>query len=148
MPKNSEILELALSYTENNPEVWFKGALAGDADGNKLAIADDPSAVCWCAMGLVSKASQELDVEMCELTEINFDALDFLYPHAPGGYISFYNDAPETTHADVVRMFKLGIADAKAKEEKDEICHFKSTLCRSKFRITQLWLPNTCARIL
>lgn len=114
MHKNYEILELALSYTENNPDTWFKGGVAGDGMGHSLVDANDPDATCWCTIGLLTKAATELNND----SESIYDVMDFLYPHVPGEFISVYNDAPETTHADIVNMFKKGIADAKAKEVK------------------------------
>ncbi len=87
------------------PERWTKGAAARDVNGGKVDAAS-PLAVCWCANGAIySKPSPYLRPGLRDSATEN---LRMLLPI--GFYVSTFNDAPTTTHADILALFDRAIA--------------------------------------
>jgi hypothetical protein len=97
-----------------NPNNWIKGNFATDAGGN-MVHPEDPPALCFCTMGAVRRAR----VDLLRTSEIVYGPLnaacwlgDWIDKHHPNIWgIACFNDAEDTTHADVLRMFDETIAD-------------------------------------
>jgi len=79
---------------------WTQGDFARDGEGNPARI--DRYAACFCAVG----ALVAVDAEP-EATPFLRDALGVCS-------ISFWNDAPERTHAEVVEAFRRAAELARA----------------------------------
>lgn len=89
------------------PEKWTKGENARDAAGNWV-WADSARAVCWCAQGAINAVAPDSLVALC-------NALGFV--NRTAGVMSnivTLNDAPTTTHADIMALFDRAIAAAEA----------------------------------
>lgn len=97
-------LTAALAKIEK-PEAWTKGFFARDQYGERVFAVSD-AAVCWCGDGAIFSLSLNFHRER--------DALEALCAAAPAAthYFPKFNDAPKTTHADVVDVFKRAIANA------------------------------------
>ena len=85
------------------PGAWTRGALARDREGNRVEC-DSVRAVCWCAGGAISRATDRRDNE----TEWR------LLTKVVGFPVSFWNDAPGRTQADVLAALDAAIELAKA----------------------------------
>lgn len=104
----SEILRAAKAKIAE-PSRWVKGAPALNADGSAV----DPwrgHAVCWCVNGAL--------VEVTRTGELMQSRASFILSQCARrrGYetASRLNDAPETTHADVMALFDEAIAWAES----------------------------------
>jgi hypothetical protein len=88
---------------------WIKGTDAVDANDNQVA-GWNSRAVRWCLLGAC-------DTEARPIPVINFLSriLDTHPAFAPLGYarIVEFNDAEETTHADVLRLIDVAIEQAE-----------------------------------
>lgn len=84
---------------------WTQGTEARTPDGF-TTNARDPNAVCFCAMGAMFKAADDL----C-LPTPRFYALK---QASPDGSIVSFNDRDTTTHKDVRAWFDRAIAQATA----------------------------------
>lgn len=82
---------------------WTKGNMARDAAGADVNPRGK-KAVCWCVVGAVMKSP------LGRLYQ--GDAIDRIY-RVVGGSIGGFNDAPTTTHADVLRVLDAAIERAK-----------------------------------
>lgn len=82
---------------------WTKGNLAHDVDGDDVRPRSK-HAVCWCVMGAVQKFSLGTWHQGGALNRIH---------GVVGGSIPEFNDAPTTTHADVLRVLDAAIEKAK-----------------------------------
>ena len=114
--KTKEILEHARALVD---EGWTQGAYARDEIGSAL-FHDDPAACKWCAIGAVYAASKcTFDPIMdapCEKTKSLEEALYKLTSSIPpiAGLktvyeISDYNDHPETTKKDILKLYNEAI---------------------------------------
>lgn len=82
---------------------WTKGASARDATGDDV----DPRserAVCWCVVGAVVKSTLGMLHQEAALNQVH-DVVDEPIPE--------FNDAPTSTHADVLRALDAAIERAK-----------------------------------
>lgn len=94
------------------PENWTKGAHARDSEGVDV-WPDDSSSVCFCASGAVRLASSGSALELF----IGQKMLEECLPPSLGyDQIPSFNDAPETTHADVLALFDRAIAACDTNE--------------------------------
>ncbi len=84
-----------------SPEKWTQGEMARDADGN-MTISEDKT-VCRCALG-ACMSIQAGDGYRAMRASLN--------AQLPAGHIRVheFNDAPKTTHADVLALFDRAIA--------------------------------------
>jgi hypothetical protein len=89
------------------PGSWTKWALACDEDGHEVDE-DSPAARQWCMLGAYEEARSgsvyaALRAVVC----------------AERGYegLADFNDAPETTHADVLAVYDRAIALAEKQEQ-------------------------------
>lgn len=79
---------------------WTQEYLARDA-ANCPVSEVDPSAVCWCAFGVIGAVSS-MDTWMAAIG---------IFGRAIGERaIGYWNDAPERTHAEVLAAFDKAIA--------------------------------------
>jgi hypothetical protein len=101
-----KILEAARKVIET-PEKWTKGFFAQTSEGVNC-YTDSPHAVCFCASGAVQKAWLENGAGVYEARAI----LSSIVSNYKGG-IPEFNDALETTHADVLEVFDTAIEVAK-----------------------------------
>jgi hypothetical protein len=86
---------------------WTKGAIARNVHGSATAESDS-DAVCWCLNGAICKAERDAGLWPL-LSESNTSVQDFIYPVIPAEYISYYNDAEETTHSDLMSTLDKAI---------------------------------------
>lgn len=108
--KTSEILKAAKAKIAD-PANWIKGDSARNRDGWSVPAASD-SAVCWCAIGAIWAVVEPTD----KVTQTQAEKL--LSTRGDGEGIGTWNDAPTTTHFDVMRRFDLAIAQAEVNELK------------------------------
>ncbi len=94
-----EILKAARALIDRE-EKWTRGAVARTAHGYQVQSIDD-SAVQFCILGALAKASNNW--KLCLMAG---DSLRGLLKTA----IQEFNDAPTTTHADVLALFDRAIA--------------------------------------
>ena len=88
-----------------NPKSWGKMSYAVDGQGNDVD-ATDPGAVCFCMLGALQRAAGNTDWTHSPATL-------FLGHYVPDtGFISTFNDDPDTTHEDVLAVFDKAIAAA------------------------------------
>lgn len=112
MTKTSELLRAAKAKIED-PKRWTKGDTALDSRGERVG-ARDATACCWCSMGALSAAGAIVptgdDPATCMLRRC-------IMPRKPyGASLVEFNDAPATTHADVMALFERAIAMAESEE--------------------------------
>ena len=87
-----------------DPEHWTKRWFARTATDAKC-MALSVRAVKWCAVGA------------CETVGADYGrAWSLLRENAPGGSLPALNDAPETTHADIMALFDRAIEAAEQEE--------------------------------
>lgn len=84
---------------------WTRYDLAHDVDGVEIGPRSE-NAVCWCVMGAVHKFSPGVAPGVG-------GALNLVH-NAVGGPIPEFNDDPETTHADVLRVLDVAIEKAQS----------------------------------
>lgn len=87
----------------DSPEKWTKRAFARDKTGGVVSEFSD-DAVCWCLLGAAVKCHNYNDefAHACEKLE---QAVDTLFSHF--GQASVFNDAADTTFADVRKVLEL-----------------------------------------
>jgi len=85
----------------SDPERWTKGTSARSINGVPIHPLNH-NATCWCSFGaiekVVSDSNRRLVHDICWLTK-----------YTGVSYIE-YNDLPETTHEDIMKMFDGAIA--------------------------------------
>lgn len=91
------------------PEAWTKGSYARTAAGNPIGHYC-ANATCFCMMGATYHATPAdagdvgIDLEMQSVGFISA-AIRELFPiRTPYGHIPRFNDDPDTTHEDVLRV--------------------------------------------
>ena len=94
----------------STPERWTKGWSARDAAGNRLATTD-PDAVCWCAGGAVERITGG-STQSGGKAEI---VLAIVLPDK-AICLGLWNDAPSTTHADILALYDRAIALEEARQ--------------------------------
>lgn len=109
------LLEQALALDEllSDPARWAKKYYAYNAEGMQCD-ADDPEAVCWCLDGAVFKVvidPESLQGDTTPLTRLINDAIAEV---SSIGHTVFFNDAVETTHADIRRLTQRVVELANA----------------------------------
>lgn len=97
------MLEVAKALI-SSPEKWTQGVSARDARGRHVDYGSQ-QARCWCVLGAMMKIDVGLDnffgrqgaIWLLEKT------MKSIWPSYSG--LGSWNDAPERTHADVMRLF-------------------------------------------
>lgn len=92
-----EVLVAARALIDT-PEKWTKGSMGRTASG-ACVVASHRDACRWCAIGAVIRVDGSVGYRA-------WDALDA----ASGSAAPMFNDAPSTTHADVMNLFDRAIA--------------------------------------
>lgn len=96
----------------DHPAAWTQGESARDAGGDPCAAVDDVAA-CWCALGSI-EACRAWENETQALITLSGVARDLGHDSIGGSCTAMLNDAPETTHADVLALYDLAIERAEA----------------------------------
>jgi hypothetical protein len=105
----AELLKAARAKIEK-PENWTKGTNARDANGNPTA-AYSPAAVCFCAIGAIHSITMPRTLPNLDARTAMVRALMHFHPNC---FVSDFNDAPTTTHANVLALFDEAIANEEA----------------------------------
>jgi hypothetical protein len=84
----------------SRPENWIKGGYAKDLGGNSVC-SDSYSAVCWCIFGAIGEDTFEGNEEVIHHT---------LKTLTPAYSVLDFNDDPNTTYEDVIRVLDKAIA--------------------------------------
>ena len=94
------------------PENWTKGAHARDAAGESVDY-DSLAALSFCASGALEKVHKDYG------SVIWTKAYSALLKSIPNEYLDVadYNDDPETTHEDILRLFDIAINRSGAGNE-------------------------------
>jgi hypothetical protein len=108
-----ELLIAARSLIET-PEKWTQGVGARSVFGDQRS-ALSPEAVCFCADGALYRAGEPDfggPIYNLAVRALNRSLVGEGSPYDPYNYIEF-NDAGDTTHADVLAMFDRAISATK-----------------------------------
>lgn len=97
---NTHELLIAARKKIERPECWTKGQLARDMYGEQVPMSD-VAACCWCGYGAIWSEAREWSRALPEAEE----ALDM----ACGSHFPTWQDAPERTHAEVMKVFDIAI---------------------------------------
>ena len=106
----------------STPERWTKGVYAIDSDGCAVDTSDR-RACAWCALGALAASLPCRDPDILGMRTPLFDEARALLsagvPRNAGvrschWSVSFWNDAPGRTHAEVLATFDRAIALAEA----------------------------------
>lgn len=93
------------------PSSWTRGALARPKNRNKTVASKDPDAVCWCAIGALSKACEFKSYESAFQAEALLNRIAVrLDPRMKG--TPMYND--NHTHSEVMSLFDAAIAEVES----------------------------------
>lgn len=109
MSENRElaVLETALELI-HDPECWIKNTEAMTAD-NRVISAYDPKATKFCMLGAIAAAYRMRRYRTPSVKEGVQKLIEELLPFDTWESIDEFNDAEDTTHEDVVLMFKRAI---------------------------------------
>ena len=112
-PQIKNILLRTLSIIEN-PDNWTKNYAARDKN-DKYISAEDPKAVKYCLLGALWKASSQLfpvETKARAREEATYKIKNILYKldrKYKDLNLGVFNDAPETTHEDVITILNTTI---------------------------------------
>ena len=84
------------------PERWAKGSFSLNAVG-ELVLPRSKDAICWCLLGAVYRDVPHAAWEPC--VQALTDALP-----PEGRNLTWFNDEPGTTHADIMALFDRALA--------------------------------------
>lgn len=85
---------------------WTKGVVARKESGEPV-LPNHPEACSFCTLGAIAKVA--------EGDEVYYPVMSILR-HVMGQTITFFNDAPERKHSEVLEAFDKAIALAKEQE--------------------------------
>ena len=94
-PSPTPVLDLL-----RDPKHWTTGACARDVNGYATESAG-PDAVCWCLMGALYKCRLTIEARWSAEAKLNAAVRERKSNH----YVNF-NNAPTTTHADIVALLE------------------------------------------
>ena len=99
------------------PCAWTQRASARAVDGSSV-WPGDRRAVCWCALGALRQVEIEAGFERRPDAPDDEDPWVVLSRHSPHPLegVAAYNDAPATTHDDIMDLYDRAIA---AEESRD-----------------------------
>lgn len=108
-----EILEKAKCLIDT-PEKWIKNVFARDATGKPVAP-EDTTATCFCLMGAYRRAasSSHSALPIGVAYQAIYQAIPSLTKYAKYASLPNFNDSPETTHADVMKILDQTISQLK-----------------------------------
>jgi hypothetical protein len=95
-----------------DPKHWTQGELARDADGNP-EDEYQPEAVCFCSVGALMRAARVVGDDLNEARFGAFTQVGNITLDLRGLTIVEFNDAEDTTHADVLAVFDKAIEATK-----------------------------------
>lgn len=101
---NTHELLIAARKKIERPECWTKGCEARDKDGNETS-ACDPIATCWCGLGAIWCSADEF-ISEADYAEMALRAVC-------GMHFPDWQDAPERTHAEVLKVFDIAIENTR-----------------------------------
>lgn len=107
-----KVLQKSTAYLKQG---HIKGTFARDAEGKEVG-STDPRATCWCSMGALIKASDDVYHEggyklgATELYRLRNEALARVAKAAGEDSVVQFNDAEETTTEEVIAAFEEAIA--------------------------------------
>jgi hypothetical protein len=101
----ADVLKAARARIEK-PEHWTQGAFARNALGRNVHPTH-PSACCFCVEGAVRYADMRLPGSQRGAARTQLDTT--AYEISGNCYAAAFNDAPSTTHADVLALFDRAI---------------------------------------
>ena len=112
MTTQSNIVHILQSAREiiAAPAHWTKDAIALNTVGEEVP-ADHPKAVSWCVVGVIMKATHDVD-EQYRARRVLRDALKYVL-NCKFCSLTVYNDATSTVHADILRLFDAAIVRAE-----------------------------------
>lgn len=113
----ADILRKAKSLIPT-PAQWTKGHFARDSFGN-IADPHDSKARCYCAMGAVQAATFTIGMHFTSEEDAAEGALETALGTLDDcglthGCVPDFNDHPDTTHEQILRLFEVAIAAAEA----------------------------------
>lgn len=88
----------------SDPKHWIKSTYARNLVGDSV-LATSPHAVCWCSMGALWKAFDEVGKNTTRMEAYTFLQKNLLENEDIAGF----NDNPDTTHSDVMAAFDRAI---------------------------------------
>ena len=100
-----EILIAARAKIER-PEAWTRGAAARTGSGKSLPPEKASRGQCWCAAG----AAWSIVGCQTDASHTAINCLSELVHEEFNIGVASYNDAPTTTHADILALFDRAIA--------------------------------------
>lgn len=102
----------------DKPEKWTKKAGSRDAGGVSVDVSSNQS-VCFCSLGALIKAQPFEPVLFGAAKDLLDSSCPKFFLGDTPGWILAYNDAAETTHEDVMKVFDKAIAKAEKLAAKD-----------------------------
>lgn len=93
------MLERAIARIERG---WTQGASARDAAGERVYLAHDPKAVCWCLVGAIQAEERKQFRASDALYNVLFDKL----PRKGFRNLSEWNDEPGRTRDEVLALLR------------------------------------------
>jgi len=111
--RTKEILTRAKEII-TDPKRWAKGYYAFNKHQQAVA-SSSPRAVCWCALGAIRKAVEDVTGAATCTTVFNTELADatlHMYNNLDQDRfcnISKFNDTPETTHEQILEFFDKAI---------------------------------------
>lgn len=104
---NAEIKDTLIAARAKiaSPDLWLKGLNAKDVEGTPVEP-DDPLACKFCIIGAIRSAEAATDKKTFHKA---YKHLKHYLPSKCDNFGSIFNDAPETTHADVLSLFDRAI---------------------------------------
>lgn len=107
---SKELLESTLAILQDKSR-WTKGAPARDINGHP-APASAYTACSFCLLGALHVAAR-LSGDQIHIIDRALETLDRVLIITQGkkyGYLSIFNDSPETQHQDVISLIEAAIA--------------------------------------
>lgn len=95
---------MKISEILSSPDKWTKEHCAKDSDGDPTN-SSSPTAVCWCLAGAMNRMIS-LNEDMF-FSKTHFTLTEIVRSTTKHQEISYFNDAPETTYEDVMKVVKL-----------------------------------------
>ena len=110
----------ALKKVLGQRENWTKHVVARDKEHNRLMIATDPAACCWCLTGavlVVTRSGKFTSKAGVEARNFLVDAMATL--HNQYVALSVFNDRAETTYSDIRNLINIasGMAHKNVKAD-------------------------------
>ena len=99
------------------PERWVKGYFAfstTEPDDDHMTDATAPDAMCWCSYGATLKVTGEHGDRQTAVVDALVEQLPSAAPVGKDPLV-WFNDHPDTTHADVLALWDRAIVAEEAR---------------------------------